>query len=111
MKETSLLHFLKKISYKLIFFIGIISTVIFLFATTYYFTSGMYYRFKPNLLIQTIDRVIFDRYLGFSVYEIDNYLKKNINVIKYNFVKNELTNVELNIDQENLEYFCKTDIR
>ena len=104
MKETSLLHFLKKISYKLIFFIGIISTVIFLFATTYYFTSGMYYRFKPNLLIQTIDRVIFDRYLGFSVYEIDNYLKKNINVIKYNFVKNELTNVELNIDQENLEY-------
>ena len=62
----------------------------------------MYYKFKPAKLVEEIDTNILDKYLGFSIYEIDDYIKLNLLSLKYIFVENKLDNVVIKIDQKNL---------
>ena len=59
-------------------------------------------RFPPLQFIKNVDRVILDRYIGFSFFRIDDYFKIKINNFKYLFIKNELDNIIINIDQKNL---------
>ncbi len=96
------LNLIKKILSKLIFFTGIITIISFLFITSYYFSSGMYQRFKPPLLFQKIDKIIFNKYLGFSIFKFDDYLQIKLSSLKYLFFKNKLENLNIKIDQENL---------
>lgn len=92
----------KKIFNKIIFFLGLISFFFLTLITLYYFTSGMYERFKPITLIKKIDEVILNKYFGFSIYQIDDYAKLKLYSIKYIFFSNKLENVNIEIDQENL---------
>ena len=62
----------------------------------------MYERFKPITLIKKIDKVIFDKYFGFSFFELDDYSSQKIKGLKFLFFENELENVILKIDQKNL---------
>lgn len=68
----------------------------------YYYSSGLYEKFKPIPLIKKIDKTILDKYLGVSFFEIDDYLKIKFLSLKYIFINNELENVVIKIDQKNL---------
>ncbi len=96
------LSLIKKILSKFVFLIGIITLISFLFITSYYFSSGMYQRFKPPLLFQKIDQIIFNKYLGFSVSKFDDYLRIKLSSLKYILYKNKLEDLNIKIDQENL---------
>tara|TARA_B100001540_G_scaffold314523_1_gene339681 strand:- start:288 stop:2825 length:2538 start_codon:yes stop_codon:yes gene_type:complete len=100
--QFNILKLIKKIFSKLIFILGLTTFLFFLFSFLYYLNSGMYQRFKPLTLIEKIDQVIFDRYLGFSIYEIDEYAKIKISSLKYIFINNKLENINIKINQENL---------
>tara|TARA_B100001057_G_scaffold2756_1_gene2544 strand:+ start:1391 stop:3943 length:2553 start_codon:yes stop_codon:yes gene_type:complete len=93
---------LRHLFFKLIFLLGIITFLFLTIITTYYFSSGMSKRFPPLTFIKNVDRVILDRYIGFSIFKIDDYFKIKVNNFKYFFVKNKLENVIVKIDQENL---------
>ena len=69
---------------------------------SYYYSSGLYEKFKPIPLIKKIDKIILDKYLGVSFFEIDDYLKIKFLSLKYIFINNELENVVIKIDQKNL---------
>ena len=104
-KKKIEIPFFKKIKYiilKIIFITGIISIVSILSIVGYYYTSGMHERFKPYALIKKIDKIILDRYLGFSIFEIDDYIKIKFQSFKYIFIKNEFENITIKIDQKNL---------
>ena len=73
-----------------------------IFLLFHYFNSGMYERFKPITLIKKIDKVIFDKYFGFSFFEIDDYTSQKIKSFRFLLLENELENVTLKIDQKNL---------
>ena len=92
----------KNIIYKLIFSIGILSILLIIFFTFYYVSSGMYQRFSPINLIKKADKVILNKYLGFSIYEIDDYLSIKFSLLKYQFIKNKLENVTIRINQKNI---------
>ena len=62
----------------------------------------MYERFKPIPLIKKIDKVILNKYLGFSIFEIDDYIKIKLISSKYFFINNDFENVVIKIDQKNL---------
>ena len=62
----------------------------------------MYERFKPIVLIKKIDKVIFDKYFGFSFFEIDDYTSQKIKSLKFILFENELENIIIKIDQKNL---------
>ena len=68
----------------------------------YYFNSGMYQRYKPIEVFKKIDKIILYKYLGFSFFEIDDYISQNIKSLKFIIFKNDLENVTLKINQENL---------
>jgi len=68
----------------------------------YYYNSGMNERFKPYDLIKKIDKVILDKYLGFSIFEIDDYINIKLKSLKYIFIKNKFENVSIKINQKNL---------
>ena len=91
-----------KVLNKLIQILGSISLLIIILLIFYYFSSGMYVRYKPVTLFKKIDKIIFDRYFGFSFFEIDKYSYYKFKSLKYIFSKNELEEVFLNINQENL---------
>ena len=78
------------------------SLLIIIFLTFYYFNSGMYERYKPLMLLKKVDEIIINKYLGFSFFEIDDYISQNINSLKFIFYKNDLENVTLKINQKNL---------
>ena len=59
-------------------------------------------RFSPSMVLSEVNENIFDKYLGFNIYKIDDYIINNIYSIKYWFVQNKLENVSIIIDQENL---------
>ena len=50
-------------------------------------------RFPPHNLFKSVDRVILDRYLGFSFFEIDDYISikfksmKNVKIV-FTYVEN-----------------------
>ena len=62
----------------------------------------MYERYKPLMLLKKVDEIIINKYLGFSFFEIDDYISQNINSLKFIFYKNDLENVTLKINQKNL---------
>mgnify|MGYP001357490527 FL=1 len=95
---TKILEYLSK----LIFFIGILVSIFSFIILIYYFSSGLSDRYPFFSLIKKVDKVILQKYVGFSLYEIDDYLKTKIQVAKHLIIKNDLQNVSLVIDQENL---------
>ena len=104
-KQTHKIDFLKKIQklfYKLIFIIGAMTLALIIFLITYYYNSGMQQRFKPYALVKKIDKIILEKYLGFSIFEIDDYINIKITSLKYIFIKNEFNYVTIKIDQKNL---------
>ena len=62
----------------------------------------MYERYKPLIVLKKIDKVIIDKYLGFSFFEIDDYIYQNFKSLKFILFKNDLENVTLKINQKNL---------
>ena len=100
--QYKILKKIKKLFSKIFLFLGVISFLFLFVLITYYFSSGMSKRYPPLQFIKNVDRVILDRYTGFSIFKIDDYFKIKINNIKYLFIKNELENVVINIDQKNL---------
>lgn len=96
--STSILGYLSK----LIFLIGIVVSFFFFIILIYYYSSGLSDRYPFFSLIKKVDKVILQKYVGFSLYEIDDYFKTRINVAKHLIVKNNLENLSLVINQENL---------
>jgi len=101
-KKLIFLLRIKKFISKLIYFIGTIVFFLIILIIGYYYTSGMHERFKPVPLIKKIDKVILDKYLGFSIFEIDEYIKIKFISLKYIFIDNEFENVVIKIDQKNI---------
>ena len=97
-----LLNKIKKIISKLIFITGVVTILLIVTIVGYYYSSGMSDRFNPYALIKKIDKVILDRYLGFSIFEIDDYVNIKFTSLKFIFIKNKLENVSIEIDQKNL---------
>ncbi len=93
---------IKNILNKIIFSFGIISILLFVLIISYYYSSGISHRYSPINLIKTIDRVILDRYIGFSIFQIDDYVGNKIQTFKHKLIKNNLDNVQIIINQENL---------
>ena len=58
--------------------------------------------FPPKEFVKKIDEIIFNKYTGFSLFEIDNYFLIKFNSLKYLLVKNDLENIKISINQENL---------
>ena len=85
---------------KLIQVIGSISLLIIILLVFYYFNSGMYEKYKPLALLKEIDRVIIDKYFGFSFFEIDDYTSHNFKSLKFFLFKNDLENVTLKINKK-----------
>ena len=102
LNQIPFLNILIKILNRLIQFLGTISLLVIIFLLFHYFNSGMYERFKPIALIKKIDKVIFDKYLGFSFFEIDDYTSQKIKSLKFILFENELDNIIIKIDQKNL---------
>ncbi len=96
------LNIVLKILNRFIQVIGSISLLILILLTIYYFNSGMYARYKPLEALKKIDKVIFNKYLGFSLFELDDYTYQNFKSLKYIIFKNELENITLKINQKNL---------
>ncbi len=87
---------------RLIQILGSLSLLIFIFLLFHYLNSGMYERYKPLIVLKKIDKVIIDKYLGFSFFEIDDYIYQNFKSLKFILFKNDLENVTLKINQKNL---------
>ena len=102
LNQFPFVKFIITILNRLIQVIGSISLLIIIFLTFHYFNSGMYERFKPLFLLKKIDKVIIDKYFGFSFFEIDDYISQNFKSLKFIFFENELENVTLKINQRNL---------
>ena len=81
---------------------GVISLLFIILLVGYYYNSGMHERFKPIPLIKKIDKIILDKYLGFSIFEISNYAKIKFISLKYIFINNNFENVTIKIDQKNI---------
>ena len=96
------LGIINKIFSKFIYFIGIFFLSLFLLIFIYYSTSGIKDSFTPKEFIKKVDRIIFDKYTGFSIFEIDDYFLIKIKSLKYLLIKNDLENVKISINQENL---------
>ena len=58
--------------------------------------------YPPKDLIKKIDELILNKYIGFSFFEIDDYFTIKLQSLKYSFLKNDLENFVISIDQENL---------
>jgi len=96
------LGFIKKCLNRLIQFLGSLSLLLIFILLFYYFNSGMYDRFKPLIILKKIDRVIIDKYFGFSFFEIDDYTSQSLKSLKFLIFNNNLETVTLKINQKNL---------
>ena len=96
------LNLIIKFLNRLIQVLGSISLLMTILMIFYYFNSGMYQRYKPLEVFKKIDKIILYKYLGFSFFEIDDYISQNIKSLKFIILKNDLENVTLKINQENL---------
>ena len=103
-KKLSFNFFKEIIKYfsNFIFYLGLLTFFVSVVLFIYYQSSGIKQNFPPKLFIKKIDTIIFDKYLGFSFFEIDDYISIKINNFKYLFLKNSLQTIKLEIDQENL---------
>ena len=101
-KNKNFFKVTKKVFSNFIYSIGLITFLITIMLIGYYYSSGMYERFKPIPLIKKVDKTILEKYLGVSIFEIDDYLKIKFTSLKYVFLNNKLENVVIKIDQKNL---------
>ena len=104
-KNISKIPFLKEIKnliLKILLVVGVTTIIFTTVIVGYYYNSGMHDRFAPSALIKKIDNVILDRYIGFSIFEIDDYIKIKLTSLKFIFIKNKFENVSIEIDQKNL---------
>ena len=92
----------KKFVNQIIYILGYFTLISIFILLLYYFNSGMYDRYKPVSAFKKIDQVIFYKYLGFSFFEIDDYLINSLKSFKFILFNNELENTRINIDQKNL---------
>ena len=81
---------------------GIMTIFLFFISSVYYFNSGMKNDYPPKFLIKKIDELILNKYIGFSLFEIDDYFVIKFQSLKYLFLKNDLENLVISIDQKNL---------
>jgi len=86
---------------RIIFTLGVITSIGLIILLIYYFESGMYQRYKPLILIKKINDKIIYKYFGFDFYKIDKYLNHKINSLKYLVVENDLEKININIDLNN----------
>jgi hypothetical protein len=100
--KSNIIKTIQKLLNKVIFFIGVITLVITIFFIGYYYNSGMHERYKPYELVKKVDKIILDKYLGISIFEIGDYLILKLISLKYLFIKNNFDNVVININQKNL---------
>ena len=84
-KNENFFKITKKVFSKFIYFIGLVTFLTTVTLISYYYNSGMYERFKPIQLIKKIDKIILEKYLGVSLFEIDDYLKIKFTSLKYVF--------------------------
>ena len=96
------LNEIKKIISKLFLITGAATVLLIITIVGYYYSSGMSDRFSPYALIKKIDQVVLDRYLGVSIFEIDDYVNIKFESLKFIFIKNKLENISIEIDQKNL---------
>ena len=104
-KNINKIPFLEKIKKaisKLIFITGVGTILLIISIFGYYYTSGMSDRYNPYALIKKIDQVVLDRQLGFSIFEIDDYINIKLMSLKFIFIKNKLEDISIEIDQKNL---------
>ena len=57
-------------------------------------------RDSTDYVNEKIDKVIIDKYFGFSFFEIDDYTSSKIKSFKYIIYKNKLENITLKINQK-----------
>ncbi len=87
---------------KAIYALGLLTFSSILIILIYYNNSGMKDSFPPKKFFQKIDNIIINKYLGFSIFEIDDYFFIKFKTLKYLLVNNDLENIEILIDQQNL---------
>jgi len=102
LNQLPFLNLIIKLLNRLIQILGSISLIVLILLMFHYFNSGLYERYKPITVLKKIDKLIFDKYLGFSFFEIDDYFTNNIRSFKYFIYKNNLEDVTLKINQKNL---------
>ena len=93
---------IRKALSKLIFISGVGTILLIISIFGYYYTSGLSDRYNPYTLIKKFDQKILDKHLGFSIFEIDDYINIKLISLKFIFIKNELENIRIEIDQKNL---------
>ena len=93
---------IRKALSKLIFISGVGTILLIISIFGYYYTSGVSDRHNPYTLIKKFDQKILDKHLGFSIFEIDDYINIKLISLKFIFIKNELENIRIEIDQKNL---------
>ena len=96
------INFIIRFLNRLIQVVGSISLLIIILLVFHYFNSGMHERYKPLTILKKIDKVIIDKYFGFSFFEIDDYTSQNLKSLKFFLFKNDLESVTLKINQANL---------
>ncbi len=87
---------------RIIYLLGIFALSLLIIISIYYLNSGMKKNFPPNKLIQKIDKTILNKYVGFSIFELDDYFLIRLKSLKYLFLENDLENIKISINQENL---------
>ena len=102
LNQFPVINIITKLLNRLVQILGSITLIVFFLLIFHYFNSGLYERYKPITVLKKIDELIIDKYLGFSFFEIDDYLSNNFRSLKYIILKNELEDVTLNINQKNL---------
>ena len=93
---------IRKALSKLIFISGVGTILLIISIFGYYYTSGVSDRHNPYELIKKFDQIILDKHLGFSIFEIDDYINIKLISLKFIFIKNKLENIRIEIDQKNL---------
>ena len=88
LNQFPVINIITKLLNRLVQILGSITLIVLFLLILHYFNSGLYERYKPITVLKKIDELIIDKYLGFSFFEIDDYLSNNLRSLKYNIIKN-----------------------
>tara|TARA_Y100000389_G_scaffold3743_1_gene3573 strand:- start:7054 stop:9618 length:2565 start_codon:yes stop_codon:yes gene_type:complete len=83
--------------FKILGFISFISILIILF---FYFSSGMSQRYGAKIFFNKINKVIFNRYLGFDFNKLDQYIDVLMIKTKTLIIKPKIENIVLEVNQK-----------
>lgn len=87
---------------KIIFNIGLLSIILITGIISYYFSSGLNKIHSPSDLIMQINDKVLNKYVGFDLRNLNDYLQIINLRIKSNFTTNKLENIYIEIDQESI---------